>query len=131
MLRTQATARSERTRLRIGDHHTDSGRDVATPSPGFERLAARQCIELAQPDAAQQRDADIGAAEIFVSAIGDHALTELRDIVLDADDIGMIFQLLDMDLAATDGGAEFGDGAVLFGALRLPCAIALGRLACE
>src|ERR1700760_3745747 len=96
---TQPAARSERTRLRIGAHHADSGRDVAAPSPGLERLAARERVELAQPDAAQQRDADIGAAEIFVGAIGDHALAELRHIVLDADDIGGILQFLDMDLA--------------------------------
>ena len=74
--------------------------------PGLCRLAGGECVELAQPDLAQQNDADVGPTKIFVLAIGDHALAELRDIVLNADDIRMIFQLFDMDFPAPYRRAE-------------------------
>ena len=77
--------------------------------PRFGRFASGQRVELAEPDFAQQNDADIGTAEIFVLAIGDDALAELRDIVLNADDVGMVFQLFDVDFAAPHRGAQFRD----------------------
>ena len=56
-------------------------------APRLRRPALAQRVELAEEDAAQERDPGVGAAEHLVLAVGADALSDLRDVVLRAGEL--------------------------------------------
>ena len=70
--------------LRISRHH------VRPISPLFDRLALCQVAQLSLPNFAQQKHAAVAAAEVFVAAHRDSALTGLRDFIFEHDEVDAI-----------------------------------------